>query len=105
MKQFLKTTSWISLIVLLLMACNKNKYRPVKAELKDLSGLDGCGYVIELENGNKLEPLNLSDFDIDLKDGKKIWVSYHLTTSDIGSIYMVGDIIEIDCITKRYNTM
>ena len=102
MKQFLKTTSWISLTVLLLMACNKNKCSDsVKAELKDLSGLDGCGYVIELENGNKLEPLNLSDFDIDLKDGNKIWVSYHLTTNFIGTICMVGDIIEIDCIINR----
>jgi hypothetical protein len=102
MKQFIKTTSWISLIVLLFMACNKNKCNDaVKAELKDLSGLDGCGFVIELENGDRLEPLNLSDFDIKLKDGKKIWVSYHLTVNFIATICMVGDIVEIDCIANR----
>ena len=102
MKKFLKTISWISLTILLLLACNKNKCADaVKAELKDLSGLDGCGFVLELENGNKLEPLNLSDFDIDLNDGKKIWVSYHLTTNMIATTCMVGDIVEIDCIANR----
>ena len=102
MKQYLKTISWISLIVLLFMACKKNRCSDsVKAELKDLSGLDGCGYVIELENGNKLNPLNLCDFDIDLKDGNKIWVNYHLTNNFIGTTCMVGNIIEIDCIINR----
>jgi hypothetical protein len=102
MQKLLKPIFSISLIALLLLACNKNKCADsVKAELKDLSGLDGCGFVIELENGNKLEPLNLSDFDINLNDGKKVWVSYHLTTNMIATACMVGDIIEIDCITKR----
>lgn len=73
----------------------------MKAELRDLSVLDGCGFVIELENGNKLEPLNLSDFDIDLNDGKKICVSYHLTTKMIATVWMVVDIAEIECLANR----
>jgi len=102
MKKLLKTISSISLMTLLLLACNKNECSDsVKGKLKDLSGLDGCGFVIELENGNKLEPLNLSDFDIDLNDGKKVWISYHLTTNMIATTCMVGDIIEIDCIANR----
>ena len=102
MKKFLKKITWISLTLLLFMACTKNKCSDsVKAELKDLSGLDGCGFVIELENGNKLEALNVSDFNIELKDGKKVWVSYHLTTNFIGTICMVGDIVEVDCIVNR----
>ena len=102
MKKFLKPLFSISLIALLLMACAKNKCSDsVKGELKDLSGLDGCGFVIELENGNKLEPLNLSDFNIALNDGKKVWISYHLTTNMIATACMVVDIIEIDSITNR----
>lgn len=73
----------------------------VKAEIKDLTGLDGCGFVIELENGERIEPINYDDFDVELKDGEKIWVSYHLTPFLIGSVCMVGDIVEIDCMTKR----
>ncbi len=102
MQKLLKPIFSASLITLLLLACNKNKCADsVKGELKNLSGLDGCGFVVELENGNKLEPLNLSDFDINLNDGKKVWISYHLTTNMIATACMVGDIIEIDCITKR----
>ena len=102
MNKVIKLIFSISLITLLLLACNKNKCsHSVKAELKDLSVLDGCGFVIELKNGNKLEPLNLSDFDIDLNDGKKIWVSYHLTTKMIATACMVGDIVEIECLTNR----
>jgi hypothetical protein len=102
MKKNIKPLFSISLAALLLMACTKNKCSDsVKGELKDLSGLDGCEFVIELENGNKLEPLNLSEFNIALNDGKKVWISYHLTTNMIGAACMVGDIIEIDCIANR----
>tara|TARA_B110000285_G_C14534868_1_gene342389 strand:+ start:158 stop:466 length:309 start_codon:yes stop_codon:yes gene_type:complete len=102
MKNVLIKISLISLTFFLLLACNKNKCADsVKAELKDLTGLDGCGFVVELENGSKLEPLNLSNFDIELKDGKKVWVSYHLTNIFIGTTCMVGDIVEIDCIANR----
>jgi hypothetical protein len=83
-------------------ACNKNTCSDsVKAELKDLSNIDGCGLVVKLENGTILDPLNLSDFNIEMTDGKKVWVSYHLTTNLIATICMVGDIIEIDYITSR----
>lgn len=88
--------------ILLLSACNKNICADsVKAELKNLTSLDGCGYVLELENGTKLEPLNLANFITDLEDGKKVWVTYHLSTSLIATTCMVGDIIEIDCIIER----
>tara|TARA_B110000285_G_C14871645_1_gene489495 strand:- start:442 stop:732 length:291 start_codon:yes stop_codon:yes gene_type:complete len=88
------------LVSSLLYSCNKNNCS-VKAEIRDLTGLDGCGFVIELENGDRVEPLNLSDYDVDIEDGNKIWVSYHATNSFIGSICMVGQIVEIDCVSNR----
>ena len=116
MKQFLFHNSYISinklmssmnyiiciLICVIICSCNKNTCDlAVKAEIKDLTGLDGCGFVIELENGERIKPINYDDFDVELKDGEKIWVSYHLTPLLIGSVCMVGDIVEIDCMTKR----
>lgn len=71
-----------------------------KAKLKDLTGLDGCGMVIELQDGSYLEPTNLSEMDIEIVDGKKIWVSYH-TAPNLASICMAGNIVEIDCIASR----
>lgn len=72
----------------------------VKAKFLDATGTDGCGMLIELTNGQKLEPRNLDDFDIEPKDGEKIWVSYHLAESG-GTIYMVGKVVFINCISKR----
>jgi len=71
-----------------------------KAKFKDLTGLDGCGMVIQLQNGSYLEPTNLCDIDIEIKDGQKIWVSYHIAPN-LSSICMVGDIVVIDCIAPR----
>jgi hypothetical protein len=72
----------------------------VKATMKDLSGLDGCGYVLELEDGTQLEPINLETFDFQPKDGQRLRITYDVVTGT-GSICMVGDQIEITCITER----
>ena len=64
--------------------------------LKNLTGLDGCGWVIQLaENGTtkKLEPINLGDFNVPLVDGKKVEFSYQKTGSP--SICMVGDVVKL----------
>ena len=92
----------VTCLVLLaaLSSCQKGGCKEaVKAEFKDLTGLDGCGIVIQLSDGSYIEPQNLSDFSITPEDGKKIWVQYHSTQG--GSICMVGDIVKIDCISER----
>tara|TARA_B110000438_G_scaffold258697_1_gene267548 strand:+ start:345 stop:476 length:132 start_codon:yes stop_codon:yes gene_type:complete len=40
------------------------------------------------------------DLEIEIIDGKKIWIKYH-TVTDAASICMVGGFVEIDCITER----
>jgi hypothetical protein len=63
--------------------------------LKDISGLDGCGWVIELDDESKLEPINLDAFDLELEENKEIIFKYHQRT-DLGSYCMVGIVVEID---------
>ena len=94
-------SSVLVVLVLLTASCDKASDcdNAVKAKFKDLTGLDGCGMVIELSNGDRLEPTNLSDFQINVDDGQKIWVEYHVISG--GSICMVGEIVEIDCIGER----
>ncbi len=70
------------------------------AKLVDMTGLDGCSWMIELNNGSKLEPTNLNDFSINLQDNKKIWVVYH-SAPQMASICMHGEIVTIDCISER----
>lgn len=67
------------------------------AKLKNLAGLDGCSWVLELDNGSKLEPQNLTDFEIELVEGKDVHVRY--TEIEGGSICMVGQIVTIDCLS------
>ena len=73
----------------------------VNATLKNLTGLDGCSWVLVLENGKKLEPTNLKKFDhIKLEDGKQVIVEYE-TKPLAASICMVGTIVEITCISEK----
>lgn len=72
----------------------------VKAKFHDATGIGGCGMIIELNNGKFIEPRNLDDFNIEPQDGEKIWVSYHLA-QNVGTVCMMGDIVIIDCISKR----
>ena len=36
-----------------------------------MTGLDGCSWMIELNNGTRLEPTNLNDFNINLQENQK----------------------------------
>lgn len=85
----------------LLVSCQKNSCSDsVKAKFLDATGTGGCGMVIELKDGKLIEPKNLGDFEITPRNGEKIWVSYHLAQTG-GTVCMIGDVVIIDCITKR----
>ena len=84
-----------------LVACQNNPCPDgVNGILKDLEGLDGCGFVIEVENGKTLIPMNLEAFDIALSDGSEVLLSYAVQEDAIG-ICMAGDIVKIECIALR----
>tara|TARA_Y100000385_G_scaffold146386_1_gene152012 strand:+ start:154 stop:471 length:318 start_codon:yes stop_codon:yes gene_type:complete len=89
-------------ITLCINSCNKQSEckNSQSAKLINMTGLDGCSWMIELTNGTKLEPTNLNDFNIDLQENQKIWIVYH-TAAQMASICMHGEIVTIDCISKR----
>lgn len=77
------------------------------ATVKDLTGLDGCGFVFELTDGTRLEPerrmyVQAPEPEADplyyyeLKANEKVLISYQKTGS--ASICMVGDVVFITCI-------
>ncbi len=75
----------------------------VNGVLKDQSGLDGCGWIIEVnDNGSlkKYEPYNLSEFDINPEDGMKVRFEYE-SASEMASICMVGEIIKLNSIEEK----
>jgi hypothetical protein len=93
---------WISLISLaLLVSCSKKTSctSASKGKLKNLTGLDGCGWVIEA-NGKTYEPINLGEFDSSLLvENQHIFFSYNSFSG--GSICMVGETIQLTCVEKR----
>jgi hypothetical protein len=83
-----------------------------RATVVDLTGLDGCGWVFELEDGTRLEPMMvfrcgtppmpdeaLNPLDkFEFVNGKRVLIGYEETHSM--SICMVGPTVKITCITE-----
>ena len=83
------------------------------ATVEDLSGLDGCGYLFKLENGDYLEPVWRWGFcgtpplpegatedplwDFQFEDGRKVRLGFE-HTNDYGSICMKGKTVIITCL-------
>lgn len=70
------------------------------ATVKDFSGLDGCKFLIVLENGDKLLPAKMIDENFAFKDGQKIRFDYK-ELQDVMSICMAEKLaVEITCIEE-----
>lgn len=92
---------WLAAFAILLMFSCSDKGEckgSVHVVVKDLTGLDGCGKVLQLDDGSYLEPQNMNDFNIDYLVGDE----YHVTFKEIsgGSFCMVGKIVEIKCLSE-----
>lgn len=75
----------------------------VMGTIKDFKGLDGCGFMIVLEDGQKLQPVKYSSQNLEIKDGQKIKFSYEEVTNQVG-ICMAGKMVEVTCIEFLENT-
>ena len=96
MKKFLPL---VILIVISSQACLKDSvYQSsgfIDVTLKNLSGLDGCGFVFQKTEDDKyLEPVNLDNFLQVKTDGKKYKIKYRQSESVV-STCMAGDMIVI----------
>lgn len=69
----------------------------VMGTIKDFNGTDGCGYLIVLENGEKLQPVKYASKNLEIKDGQKIKFNYEEVTDQVG-ICMMGKMVEVTCI-------
>lgn len=70
----------------------------VHVKMRNLTGLDGCGWVLQLNDNSYLEAQNLNEFEIEFVEGKDLHVKYEEV--DGGSICMVGKIVKITCLTE-----
>lgn len=69
-----------------------------KATVIDFSGLDGCGFLLQLEDGTRLQPENLEPaFE---KNSIPVWVKYYPQKNAV-SICMAGKVVHVTDIFKR----
>ena len=110
----MKGIGLILVIVLIGASCQKKEsgVDPAcsqEAVVKDLTGLDGCGFVFELQDGTRLIPEqrvyvqapDLQDdpiYHFEMKDGEKVMISYR--DSELLGACMAGEIVFITCITS-----
>ena len=97
----MKSIFFLSFIFLLFVSCNKDRACPgsVEGVMHNYAGLDGCGWVIEI-NGSIYEPTNINDFNANfLVEGKKVNVIYE--EKQAASICMVGQTITISCLSEN----
>jgi hypothetical protein len=91
-----------------LTSCKKSRSTdPVKdcgtpATVRDLRGLDGCSFVLELQNGQRLEPVKTNSVNSALanftwKDGQRVTIAYQEVNGGV-STCMVGKLVEVTCI-------
>ena len=97
----MKSIFFLSFIFLLFVSCNKDRACPgsVEGVMHNYAGLDGCGWVIEI-NGSIYEPTNINDFNANfLVEGKQVNVIYE--EKQAASICMVGTTISISCLSEN----
>jgi len=93
----------VIVLIALFCACNSTKKTnttDMKCEhtgiVKDHTGLDGCKYLIELKNGDKLQPVEVVD-NFQWQDGQQINFSYE-EMPDAMTTCMAGKVVKVTCV-------
>ena len=67
--------------------------------IKDLTGLDSCSFVIQLNNGTNLVVTNLYDFGITIEDNQEVWVRYE--SVEMPNMSICGQVVTIQDLQER----
>lgn len=108
----------ISILLIGLFQCDKvadginceNSSCSTQATVVNMTGLDGCGLMFELEDGTYLEPEMRTYvqaptieedplYHFELKAGQTVKIDW-IESTDLASICMAGPIVFITCITE-----
>ncbi len=68
-------------------------------KVTDQSALDGCKWIIVLEDGKRLEPVSMVDKSFKFKAGQAIRLSYE-KEMEMMSVCMSGMLVKVTCIEE-----
>ena len=89
----------LAALPLLAFSCRKTDENPgcgTPATVRNLTGFDGCGYVLVLDSGKRLEPHGDAWQSFAKHDGDRVTISYEVEPA--ASICMVGEGVKLTCI-------
>ncbi len=69
------------------------------ATVRDLTGLDGCGKVLVLGSGQRLQPTGTAWQAFRSAEGQQVLIDYRESPNAVGTC-MVGKIVELTCIRE-----
>ncbi len=71
----------------------------VFAMVKDFSGNDGCRFLFELNNGDRLLPNEMPLMDFKLANNQAVNIEYDIIRDGVSACMMESNIVRITCIT------
>ena len=79
--------------------CNSGKC-DVFARVSDQSGLDGCGILLQLDDGSMLLPANIDAFNLDLTEGDTLSISYDVVPDAMSVCMRENATVTLTCADK-----
>ncbi len=104
---FLKICILCGLVIVL--ACTPNKgissetIKKAKAWVKDMRGLDGCGFLLITDNNKKLLPANSNKLKFKFQDGQRVQIKYRHQKNAGGTCMTEDEVIEVLSIKELEN--
>ena len=91
------------ILTLLFSSCDRiDTSEMQEGVIKDMSNLNGCGYVVQLNNGTILEVENLHEFNIDIENNKEVWVKYQSNPLIcIETMCQLGEVVSLENMIER----
>lgn len=97
MKNILNTLLAFTVISFSSCISKSGHHNSVNGKLIDMSDLSGCTWLIELDNGQLLNPLNIREFNFEKSNGLKVSFDYE-EIKEVVTICMSGKTVQLNSI-------